>query len=191
MPYKVKGKCVYKKNSGKKVGCTKGSTKKYLAALHANANESTDIGTFKQFCEDRVPLENKLKPGDSVKNTNPECKHYKSKGKVTKVEDIPEVSDGKGGKNTPGKLVHYTDEKTGKKLKKTGSQLKEDPISEWVHIEEKRRKKKKKPKKKSRKKKKITGLSYGRTFGFPGWFGGYYGGEGGFSSGGDGGGGGE
>ena len=170
MPYKAKGKCVYKKG-GKKVGCTKGSTKKYLAALHANANESTDVGTFKQFCEDKAPLENKLKPGDSVKNTNPECKHYKSKGKVTKVEDIPEVSDGKGGKNT------------------TGSQLKEDPISEWVRIEEKRRKKKKKSKKK--KKKKITGLSYGRTFGFPGWFGGYYGGEGGFSSGGDGGGGGE
>ena len=40
MPYKVKGKCVYKKDTGKKVGCTKGSVKKYLAALHANADES-------------------------------------------------------------------------------------------------------------------------------------------------------
>lgn len=40
MPYTVKGKCVYKKDSGAKVGCTKGSVDKYLAALHANAKES-------------------------------------------------------------------------------------------------------------------------------------------------------
>lgn len=39
MPYVSKGKCVYKK-SGKKVGCTKGSVKKYMAALHANVNEN-------------------------------------------------------------------------------------------------------------------------------------------------------
>jgi hypothetical protein len=39
MPYESKGKCVYKK-TGKKVGCTKGSVKKYLAALHANVKES-------------------------------------------------------------------------------------------------------------------------------------------------------
>jgi len=41
MPYIAKGKTVYKKNKdgsrGKKVGTTKGSIKKYLAALHANA----------------------------------------------------------------------------------------------------------------------------------------------------------
>lgn len=40
MPYTVKGNCVYKKDGGAKVGCTKGSVKDYLAALHANANES-------------------------------------------------------------------------------------------------------------------------------------------------------
>jgi len=40
MPYKVKGKCVYKKDGGAKVGCTKGDVNKYLAALHANADES-------------------------------------------------------------------------------------------------------------------------------------------------------
>jgi hypothetical protein len=38
MPYKVKGKCVYKKNTNKKVGCTKGPVKDYLAALHANVD---------------------------------------------------------------------------------------------------------------------------------------------------------
>jgi hypothetical protein len=43
MPYKVKGKCVYKKDSGAKVGCTKGSVKDYLAALHANADESVEL----------------------------------------------------------------------------------------------------------------------------------------------------
>lgn len=43
MPYEVKGKCVYKKDGGAKVGCTKGSVDKYLAALHANADESVEL----------------------------------------------------------------------------------------------------------------------------------------------------
>lgn len=34
--------CVYKKDGGAKVGCTKGDVKKYLAALYANANESIE-----------------------------------------------------------------------------------------------------------------------------------------------------
>ena len=46
MPYVVRGKCVYKKGKGgkpgKKVGCTKGSVKKYLAALHMHADESKE-----------------------------------------------------------------------------------------------------------------------------------------------------
>jgi len=49
MPWKVRGKCVYKKDTGKKVGCTKGSVKKYLTALHINAHESTKPKTFKEF----------------------------------------------------------------------------------------------------------------------------------------------
>ncbi len=40
MPYTSKGKCVYKKDTGKKVGCTQGPVKDYLAALHANVDES-------------------------------------------------------------------------------------------------------------------------------------------------------
>jgi GNAT superfamily N-acetyltransferase len=47
MPYTTKGKCVYKKDTGKKVGCTKGSVKDYLAALHANANESINENQIK------------------------------------------------------------------------------------------------------------------------------------------------
>lgn len=51
MPYTVrkgtkkgeKGKkCVYKKDTNEKVGCTDGSIKKYLAALHINADESLE-----------------------------------------------------------------------------------------------------------------------------------------------------
>jgi hypothetical protein len=42
MPYTVKGKCIFKKDGGAKVGCTKGSVDKYLAALHANVDESKE-----------------------------------------------------------------------------------------------------------------------------------------------------
>ena len=52
MPYKTKKigdkNCVYKKSSGKKVGCTGGSKeakRKYLAALAINA-ESVGINSF-------------------------------------------------------------------------------------------------------------------------------------------------
>lgn len=44
MPYKVKNKCVYRKDTGKKVGCTKGDPKRYLRALYANEkNESMKL----------------------------------------------------------------------------------------------------------------------------------------------------
>ena len=39
MPYNVKGKCVYKADTGEKVGCTKGPVSKYLGALHANVKK--------------------------------------------------------------------------------------------------------------------------------------------------------
>ena len=41
MPYKKKGKCVYKKDTGKKVGCTDGPVNDYLAALHANTTDES------------------------------------------------------------------------------------------------------------------------------------------------------
>lgn len=118
MPYKTRGKCVYKK-TGKKVGCTKGDIKKYLAALHANANES--IMTFKQYVSEVMAKD--LHKGDHVKNINPDCKHVNSHGDVEDIEDLPEISDGKGGKNMPGKLIVYKDKNTGRKLKKTADQL--------------------------------------------------------------------
>ena len=60
------------------------------------------------------------KVGDMVKNVNKGCKHYKSKGKVLKVEELP---DGKG------KTVTYQCTNSGKhwihseKLTKTLDQL--------------------------------------------------------------------
>ena len=42
MPYKSKDKCVYRADTGKKVGCTNGPVKKYLAALHANVPDAKD-----------------------------------------------------------------------------------------------------------------------------------------------------
>jgi len=58
MPYVVRGKCVYKKGKGgkpgKKVGCTKGSVKKYLAALHMHADESLDRSLTKEELEEII-----------------------------------------------------------------------------------------------------------------------------------------
>jgi len=51
MPYEVRGKCVYKKNTGKKVGCTDGDVKKYLAALHANEEKKMKSFTKSDLIE--------------------------------------------------------------------------------------------------------------------------------------------
>ena len=61
MPYthkKVGDKqCVYKKDSGAKVGCTKGDVNKYLAALYANTDESvTEANTLKGGKADKLSL---------------------------------------------------------------------------------------------------------------------------------------
>jgi hypothetical protein len=61
MPYTYKKvgdkQCVYKKDSGAKVGCTNGSIKKYLAALYANADESvTEANNLKGGKADKLSL---------------------------------------------------------------------------------------------------------------------------------------
>lgn len=60
MPYTVKGKCVYKKEDGSKVGCTKGSVEKYLGALHANANESVEKPSIFEETIYRLPTTEEL-----------------------------------------------------------------------------------------------------------------------------------
>jgi hypothetical protein len=51
MPYKIKGKCIYKKDTGKKVGCTTGSVQKYMKALHTNVDESFDEAVARYLIE--------------------------------------------------------------------------------------------------------------------------------------------
>jgi hypothetical protein len=60
MPYYSKNKCVYKKKTNKKVGCTKGPVKDYMAALHANVEESLDssVSSNLEFKNLRFPSKN-------------------------------------------------------------------------------------------------------------------------------------
>ena len=55
MPYKAKGKCVYNTDTGEKVGCTKGSVKKYLAALYANVPDAKNESKIKEL---KKPMKN-------------------------------------------------------------------------------------------------------------------------------------
>ena len=58
MPYKIKGKCVYRKDTGEKVGCsnTAAKAKRYLKALYAaedeEAKEKTFDGTFRSYMKE-------------------------------------------------------------------------------------------------------------------------------------------
>lgn len=139
MPYKTRGKCVYKK-TGKRVGCTSGDVKKYLAALHANVDEQS-IPTFKTFHDQECNVDaNELKPGDAVENINPDCDHYKSVGVVTNIKKVEQDDD-----KTAGNIVVYTVRNNsdiidarelngtfhpGDELEKTEIQLKK--LNEWV-----------------------------------------------------------
>jgi hypothetical protein len=57
MPYKVKGQCIYKKEGGAKVGCTKGDVNKYLAALHANVDDINESNKLKGGKADKLTPE--------------------------------------------------------------------------------------------------------------------------------------
>jgi hypothetical protein len=90
--------------------------------------------SFKQYHKyvtESKPLANSLKPGDKIKNTNPDCEHYGSEGEVESIEKLPEKESDKvkNKHNTPGRVVKYRvtndgDEyEPGDKLTKTGDQL--------------------------------------------------------------------
>lgn len=53
MPYIRKGKCVYRRDTGKKVGCSSSveKAKKYLKALHINVTESSQLALLKWLAE--------------------------------------------------------------------------------------------------------------------------------------------
>ena len=65
--------CVYKKDGGAEVGCTKGDINKYLAALHANVDESVELTES-----------NKLKGGKADKVT-PEDIAKKFKVSISRI----------------------------------------------------------------------------------------------------------
>ena len=54
MPYFAKGQCVYKKDGGAKVGCTKGPVSKYLAALHANVKKEGSVTEWESDSDDNI-----------------------------------------------------------------------------------------------------------------------------------------
>ena len=86
MPYKVKGKCVYKKDTGKKVGCTKGPVKKYLAALHINAHEESKKMTITQ--KDALAAIRKPMP--------PPSKSFKDNKKYSRKQKFKEFYESMG-----------------------------------------------------------------------------------------------
>jgi len=49
MPYEIRGKCIYRKDTGAKVGCTKGDVHKYMAALLANTHENLQKENVRKY----------------------------------------------------------------------------------------------------------------------------------------------
>jgi cell division protein ZapA (FtsZ GTPase activity inhibitor) len=83
--------CVYKKDGGAKVGCTKGSIDKYLAALYANVDEGNSIKGGKsdnmsikqiadKFDKSVDDIKAQIKKGISV-----EMEHTSDKEKATEI----------------------------------------------------------------------------------------------------------
>jgi hypothetical protein len=85
MPYKIKGNCIYKKDTGKKVGCTKGSVKKYLAALHANVTNEQKIQIKSKLKE---VLRRSLKESLLSETANSEVSDVTLKAELTKNKGI-------------------------------------------------------------------------------------------------------
>jgi hypothetical protein len=74
-------------------------------------------------------LARNLKPGDKVKNTNPDCEHAGSEGEVEAVEDLPERGNNlvKSKHNMPGKLIKYKVTNTDGENYEPGDKLYKDP----------------------------------------------------------------
>jgi hypothetical protein len=85
--------CVYKKDTGAKVGCTKGSVDKYLAALHANAdiNESNTLKGGKadkltpKEIADKFNVSTSKVTSQITKGEKVESEHTNNKGKAKEI----------------------------------------------------------------------------------------------------------
>jgi hypothetical protein len=82
---------------------------------------------FQQYYE--ATLARNLKPGDKIKNTNPDCEHAGSEGKIEDIIDLPERGNKqvKSKHNMPGKLVKYRVTNTDGENYETGDTLYKDP----------------------------------------------------------------
>jgi hypothetical protein len=77
-------------------------------------------------------LRKDVKVGDDIENINPDCEHYKTKGKVKKVVSRPEENSEKvkNKHNVPGSDIEYEvtnstkNAEPGDKLKKSLDQIK-------------------------------------------------------------------
>ena len=85
MPYKIVGKCIYNKDTGKKMGCTKGSVKRYLAALHAYVTNEQKIQIKSKLKE---VLRRSLKETLLSETANSEVSDVTLKAELTKNKGI-------------------------------------------------------------------------------------------------------
>ena len=107
MPYERKGKCVYKKSTGEKVGCsdTVAKAKKYIQALYASELNENLLNTIIS----NKKMINKEKLREIIKNTLTQSLQEKKKfpdltgdGKVTKAD----ILKGRGVELKEGSKEH-------------------------------------------------------------------------------------
>jgi len=97
MPYDVRGKCVYKKGTNKKVGCTKGDVKKYAAALYS-AEKKMEEEIVKEeiknlFLEDAEAVDKKDAPTAGSKEFKKRTAVFRQKDPLAiNLEDEPHVA---------------------------------------------------------------------------------------------------
>lgn len=90
MPYKAKGKCVYKGN--KKVGCTKGSVKKYLTALRMHhESDSNNNGVYMDY--EKFFKKALLSEEETVNMTPSETEDIASSDEQAWQQSNPEIVD--------------------------------------------------------------------------------------------------
>ena len=87
----------------------------------------TSSTSFKQYFE--AVLAGRLKKGDKIKNTNPDCEHAGSEGEVKDIVDLPLKGSKqvKSKHNMPGKLVKYKVTNTDGKNYEEDDTLYKDP----------------------------------------------------------------
>jgi hypothetical protein len=91
MPYSIRGKCIYKQDTGKKVGCTKGSITRYLSALHANVSDAkkNEIRTkLKEFLKKLITSNSIIDEDIDMKKNNSDIRKELSNNFGLKFEQF-------------------------------------------------------------------------------------------------------